>query len=160
MSMPIKHGGDSNPTMMIKLALPRASPHWISGYWVFPAIESGLSCAPRTGWVNGSKDPHWARYRHQMANPRQVTDAPVSTSPSTGMPSIWSRPEMGGATAHLTGATLAPGDSSVKFSCTGGALGLPFVGGSFIIWSGGDCLICSGVCCRSNCCNSVRAGQR
>ena len=67
---------------------------------------------------------------------------------------------MAGATAHLTGATLAPGDSSVKFNCTEGVLGLPFAGGSLITWPGGDCLTCSGVCRRSNCCNSVRAGQR
>ena len=27
MSIPIKQGGDSSPTMTMKLALPRASPH-------------------------------------------------------------------------------------------------------------------------------------
>ena len=54
-----------------------------------------------------------------MAKPRQVTDAPVSTSPLTGMPSIWSRPEMGGATAHPTGATLASGDPPVSLNAMG-----------------------------------------
>ena len=32
------------------------------------------------------------------------------------MPSIWSRPEMGGATAHPTGATLASGDPPVSLN--------------------------------------------
>ena len=27
MSIPIRHGGDSKPTIIMKLALPRASPH-------------------------------------------------------------------------------------------------------------------------------------
>ena len=40
----------------------------------------------------------------------QVTEAPVSTKPWTGMPSIVSWPEMGGPTAYPTGATLALGD--------------------------------------------------
>ena len=55
-----------------------------------------------------------------MAKPRQVMDAPVSTSPSIGMPSIDNRPEMGGATAHPTGATLALGDPSVSLNASGG----------------------------------------
>ena len=55
-----------------------------------------------------------------MAKPRQVTEAPVSTSPSTGMPSMESRPEMGGVTAHPTGATLALGDPSVSLNAMGG----------------------------------------
>ena len=71
-----------------------------------------------------------------------------------------SRPEMGGATAHPTGATLAPGDSSVKFNCTGGVLGLPFAGGSLNTWLEGGRLACSGVCSLSKRCNSVRVGQR
>ena len=36
----------------------------------------------------------------------QVTEAPVSTNPRTGMPSIVSWPEMGGPTAHPIGATF------------------------------------------------------
>ena len=40
----------------------------------------------------------------------QVTEAPVSTNPRAGMPSIVSWPEMGGPTAHPIGATLALGD--------------------------------------------------
>ena len=71
-----------------------------------------------------------------------------------------SRPEMGGATAHPTGASLSPGDSSVKFSCTGGILELPFAGGSLDTGLEGGRLACSGVCRLSNCCNSVRVGQR
>ena len=64
--------------------------------------------------------PHWARYRHHMANPRHVTEAPVSTSPKTGMPSMESWPEMGSTTAHPTGVTLALGDPSVSLSAMGG----------------------------------------
>ena len=55
-----------------------------------------------------------------MAKPRQVTDAPVSTSPVTGMPSMVSRPEMGGATVHPTGATLASGDPPVSLNAMRG----------------------------------------
>ena len=40
----------------------------------------------------------------------QVTEAPVSTKPRTGIPSTVSWPEMGGPTAHPIGATLALGD--------------------------------------------------
>ena len=40
----------------------------------------------------------------------QVTEAPVSTKPRTGMPSTVNWPEMGGPTAHPIGATLALGD--------------------------------------------------
>ena len=47
-------------------------------------------------------------------------DAPVSTSPSTGMPSIDNRLEMGGATARPTGATLALGDPSVSLNASEG----------------------------------------
>ena len=38
MSIPIRHGGDSKPTIMMKLSLPRASPHWMSKCLVLPAI--------------------------------------------------------------------------------------------------------------------------
>ena len=55
-----------------------------------------------------------------MANPRHVTEAPVSTNPKTGMPSMESWPEMGRATAHPTGATLALGDPSVSLNAMGG----------------------------------------
>ena len=61
MSIPIRQGGDSSPTMIIKLALPRASPHWMSRCLVLPAMWSGLPCAPCTALVNGSRAPHWAR---------------------------------------------------------------------------------------------------
>ena len=71
-----------------------------------------------------------------------------------------SRPEMGGATAHPTGATLAPGDSSVKFKCNGGMFELPFAGGGLNTWPEDGRLACSGVCCLSKRCNSVRVGQR
>ena len=43
-------------------------------------------------------------------------EAPVSTSPRTGMPSMESWPEMGGATVHPTGATLPLGDPSVSLN--------------------------------------------
>ena len=42
----------------------------------------------------------------------QVTEAPVSTRPRTGMPSRLSWPVMGGSTAHPTRVTLASGDPS------------------------------------------------
>ena len=44
-------------------------------------------------WLQGT---HWARYRHHTENPMQVTEAPVSTRPRTGMPSRVSWPVMGG----------------------------------------------------------------
>ena len=61
MSIPIKQGGDSSPTMTIKLALPLASPHWISRCSVLPAIWSGFPCALWKVFSNGSSAPHWAR---------------------------------------------------------------------------------------------------
>ena len=48
----------------------------------------------------------------------------VSTSPTTGIPSMESWPEMGSATAHPTGATLALGDPSVSLNAMGGGGGL------------------------------------
>ena len=42
---------------IIKLALPRASPHCMSKCLVFPAMWSGLPCAPCTALVNGSSGP-------------------------------------------------------------------------------------------------------
>ena len=47
----------------------------------------------------------------------------MSTSPRTGMPSTVSWPEMGGATAHPTGATLALGDPSVSLNAPQRSLG-------------------------------------
>ena len=88
MSMPIRQGGDSNPTMTIKLARPHASPHWISKCSVLPAMFKGLPWAPWTVPSYCFRAPHWVRLRHQTSNPRQVTEAPVSTNPRTGMPSI------------------------------------------------------------------------
>ena len=60
-------------------------------------------------------------------------EAPVSTSPTTGMPSMESWPEMGSATAHPTGATLALGHPSVSLNAMGGALELPSAGGALIL---------------------------
>ena len=60
----------------------------------------------------GFKGPHWARYCHHTENPIQVTKAPVSTRPRTGMPSMLSWQVMGGPTAHSTGVTLDSGDPS------------------------------------------------
>ena len=45
MSIPIRQGGDSSPMMTIKLAHPRASPHWISKCSVLPAMFKGLPWA-------------------------------------------------------------------------------------------------------------------
>ena len=114
-SIPMRHGGDSKPTMTMKQARPRASPHWRSRCWVFPAIWSGLPCAPCTVPSNCFK-------RHQTENLRQVTDAPVSTRPRTGMPSRVSWPVMDGPTAHPTGVTLALGDPPRNLNAPGGAL--------------------------------------
>ena len=111
-SIPISTGGDSRPMITIKLALPLASPHWRLRCWVFPAIWRGLPWALWTTPSKGFKGPHWARYCHHTENPMQVTEAPVSTRPRTGMPSRLSWPVMGGPTAHPTGVTLASGDPS------------------------------------------------
>ena len=71
-------------------------------------------------FVKVSREPHARLSRkasrdpigHGIAteNPMQVTEAPVSTRPRTGMPSRVSWPVMGGPTAHPTGVTLASGD--------------------------------------------------
>ena len=53
----------------------------------------------------------------------QVTEAPVSTRPRTGMPSSLSWPVMGGPTAHPTGVTLASGDPSNSLTVRWGELG-------------------------------------
>ena len=58
-----------------------------------------------------------------MENLRQVTDAPVSTRPRTGMPSSVNWPVMGGLTAHSTGATLALGDPPRSLNAPGCCLG-------------------------------------
>ena len=60
----------------------------------------------------GFKGPHWAWYCHHTENPMQVTEAPMSTRPRTGMPSRVSWPVMGGPTTHPTGVSLASGDPS------------------------------------------------
>ena len=57
-----------------------------------------------------SQGPPLVAERHQTENPRQVTDAPVSMRPRTGMPSRVSWSVMGGLTAHTTGVILALGD--------------------------------------------------
>ena len=112
MSIPISTGGDSRPMMIIKLALPLASPHCRLRCWVFPAIWRGLLWVPWTTPLKGFKGPHWAMYCHHTENPIQVTEAPVSTRPRTGVPSRLSWPVMGGPTTHPTEATLASGDPS------------------------------------------------
>ena len=61
--------------------------------------------------------------RHQIENPRQVTEAPVSTRPRMGMPSNVSWPVMGGPTAHPTGATLALGEPPKSLNASGESLG-------------------------------------
>ena len=77
------------------------------------------------------------------------------------MPSMESWPEMGSATAHPTGATLALGDPSVSLNAMGGgALELPSAGGSSNTWPEGRRLACFWACCLNKRCNSVRAGQR
>ena len=54
---------------------------------------------------------------------RQVTEAPVSTRPRTGMHSRVSWPVMGGPTGHPTGVTLALGDPPSILNAPGGSLG-------------------------------------
>ena len=56
-------------------------------------------------------------------------------------------PEMGSATVHPTGATLALGDPSVSLNAMGGggALELPSAGGSSNTWPEGGRLACSWV---------------
>ena len=53
----------------------------------------------------------------------QVTEAPVSTRPRTGMTSRLSWPVMGGPTAHPTEVTLASGDPSNSLTVCWGELG-------------------------------------
>ena len=112
MSIPVSTGGDSRPMITMKLALPLASPHCRLRCWVLPAIWRGLPRAPWTTCSKGFKGPHWVWYCYHTENPIQVTDAPVSTRPRTGMPSRLSWPVMGGPTAHPTRVTLASGDPS------------------------------------------------
>ena len=112
MPIPIKQGGDSSPMITMKHARPRASPQCRSKYCVFPTIHRGFPWAPCTIPPKGFKGPHWARYFHYTENPMQVTEAPVSTRPRTGMPSRVSWPVMGWPTAHQTGVTLVSGDPS------------------------------------------------
>ena len=60
----------------------------------------------------------------------QVTEAPVSTRPWTGVPSSVSWPVMGGPTAHPTGVTLASDDpSSSRTGMLGGIWEPSLVGG-------------------------------
>ena len=107
----------------IKQARPRASPHWRLRCWVFPAIWSGLPWAPWKTPSKGFKGLHWARYCHHTENPMQVTEAPVSTRPRTGMPSRLSWLVMGGPTAQPTRVTLASGDPSNSLTVRWGELG-------------------------------------
>ena len=53
----------------------------------------------------------------------QVTEAPVSTRPRTGMPSRVSWPVMGGPTAHPTGVTLTSGDPPNSLNAHEGRFG-------------------------------------
>ena len=73
MSIPINTGDDSRQTIMMKLALPLASPHCRFRCWVFPSIWSGLPCLPWTTPSKGFKGTNWARYCHHTENPMQVT---------------------------------------------------------------------------------------
>ena len=123
MSIPISTGGDSRPMMTMKLAFPLASPHCRLRCWVLPAIWRGLPWEPWTTPSKGLKGPHWVRYCHHTENPMQVTEAPVSMRPRTGMPSRLSWPVMGGPTAHLTGVTLASGDPSNSLTVRWGLSG-------------------------------------
>ena len=95
MSFPIKTGSDLRPMITMKVALPQASPHCRFRCWVFLVIWRGLPCALWTTPSKGFKWPHWVRYCYHSENPIQVTDAPVSTRPRTGMPSRLSWPVMG-----------------------------------------------------------------
>ena len=88
---------------------------------VCPATFRGFPCAPWTvRTLERLECPPLGVVAHHMANPRHVTEAPVFTSPKTGMPSMESWPEMGSATARPTGATLALGDPSVSLNAMGG----------------------------------------
>ena len=68
----------------------------------------------------------------------QVTEAPVSTKPMTGMPSIVSWPEMGGPTAHPTGTTLVLGDPPRSLNAPEESLGYLLGRGAsgFVPWVG------------------------
>ena len=112
MSIPISTGGDSRPMVTMKPALPLASPHCKFRCCAFPEIWRGFPCAPWMTPSKGFKGPHWVWYCHQTENPIQVTVAPLSTRPRTGMPSRLSWPVIDGPTAHPIGVTLASGDPS------------------------------------------------
>ena len=58
----------------------------------------------------------------------QVTEAPVSTRPRTGMPSRLSWQVMGGPTAHPPGVTLASGDPYNSLTACWGELGSRLLG--------------------------------
>ena len=111
-SIPICAVSDSRPMITMKQDRSRASPHCRLRCWVSLAIWSGLPWAPWTTPLKGFKGPHWVRYCHHTENPMQVTEAPVSTRPRTGMPSRLSWLVIGGPTSHPTGVTLASGDPS------------------------------------------------
>ena len=90
----------------------------------------------------------------------QVTEAPVSTNPRTGMPSIVSWPEMGGPTAHPIGATLALGDPPKSLNAPEESLGYRLGRGApgFVPLGGPRAISCA--CCRNRRCNMVWARQR
>ena len=160
MSIPTRTGGDSRPMMTVKLALPLASPHCRLRCWVLSAIWRGL---PWALWMIPSrsfKGPHWVLYCHHTENPIQVTEAPVSTRPKTGMPSRLSWPVMGGPTAHPTGVTLALGDPSNRFNCTlgpGWESSLEVGSSRTGPWVGSWGL--ASACCRRRLWRTGRAGQ-
>ena len=146
MSIPISTGGDSRPMITMKLALPLASPHWRFRCWVFPAIWRGFPCMPWITPSKGFKRPHWVRYCHHTENPIQVTEAPVSTRPRTGMPSRLSWPVMGGPTA---------GDPSNRLT----GVGVILVAGSSIICPRGGARALARACWRRSRWRTRRAGQ-
>ena len=160
MSIPISTGGDSRPMMTMKLALPLALPHCRFRCCVFPAIWRGFPC---TLWMTpskGFKGPHWMWYCHQTENPIQVTEAPVSTRPRTGMPSRLSWSVMGGLTAHPTGVTLASGDPYNRFNCTlGPGWESSLAVGSSRICPRGRSWALARACCRRRRWRTGRAGQ-
>ena len=67
----------------------------------------------------------------------QVTEAPVSTRPRTGMPSRVSWPVMGGPTAHPTGVTLASGDPPNSLNVHEGSFGCHLLRRQFQVLSSG-----------------------
>ena len=116
MCIPISTGGDSRPMITMKLTLPLASPHCSFRCWVFPAIWSGLPCAPWTTPSKGFKGPHWARYYHHTKNPMQVTEVPDGPG-EIGVPNSYWLLTWDAVEAE---STRRSGDASSKLSWVAG----------------------------------------